>query len=265
MLSRVHSKLGTAGLIVAILALVVALTGVAFAAAGLNSKQKKEVKKIAKSVAKAGPEGKQGPKGDTGAKGDQGPKGETGSEGKQGAEGKQGNTGEAGMCSEEEPDCTLAPGATMTGIWSAAAGGKGIEYAETALATISFPLRVSPAPIGLYPVELGPTTVGLQLKDGSVTVYETSNFPPSPEEIQKAGEAYGEACPGNFGTPEAASGFLCIYVGSSEGEVITPNPFSTNTEAPHEFGVTVPFKFSTGAGGETGNVAILRGSWAVGG
>jgi hypothetical protein len=57
MISRIHSKLGTAGLVVALVALVVALTGVAFAASGLNSKQKKEVKKIAKQFA-----GKQGPR-----------------------------------------------------------------------------------------------------------------------------------------------------------------------------------------------------------
>ena len=54
MISRIHSKLGTAGFIVAIVALVAAL-GVALAASGLNSKQKKEVKKIAKQFARQSP------------------------------------------------------------------------------------------------------------------------------------------------------------------------------------------------------------------
>ena len=44
MFSKLHERLGTAGFVVAIVALVAALAGTAFAAAGLNGKQKKEVK-----------------------------------------------------------------------------------------------------------------------------------------------------------------------------------------------------------------------------
>ncbi|HVV72142.1 MAG TPA: hypothetical protein VHI52_11700 [Verrucomicrobiae bacterium] len=47
-IQRIHQKLGTAGLIVAIVALVAALAGGAYAAGGgLSGKQKKEVTKIA--------------------------------------------------------------------------------------------------------------------------------------------------------------------------------------------------------------------------
>lgn len=103
MFSRIHNKLGTAGLIVSIVALVFALAGTAFAAAGLNSKQKKEVTKIAKKYAgkpgpqgQAGPQGPQGPAGPAGAVGPQGAKGDPGADGAKGATGPTGPTGPGG-------------------------------------------------------------------------------------------------------------------------------------------------------------------------
>ena len=51
MYRRFHQRFGAAGLIVSILALILALTGAAFAASGLTGKQKKEVTKIAKQYA----------------------------------------------------------------------------------------------------------------------------------------------------------------------------------------------------------------------
>jgi hypothetical protein len=49
MLSRLHNKVGTAGLVVAIVALVAALAGSAYAAKDVLTKQeKKQVEKIAK-------------------------------------------------------------------------------------------------------------------------------------------------------------------------------------------------------------------------
>lgn len=47
MFSKFEQRFGTAGLVVAIVALVFAMVGGAFAATGLTSKQEKEVKKIA--------------------------------------------------------------------------------------------------------------------------------------------------------------------------------------------------------------------------
>jgi len=274
MLSRVHNKLGTAGLIVAVVALIAALGGAAFAASGkLTSTEKKEVKKIAKKVAKPGP------KGDTGAKGDQGPKGEKGdpgAKGEQGPKGDPGNLGEkgeAGMCSEENPDCTLAPGGMLTGLYSVAAGKE-----ESDRAQISFPVRVSPAPVALYPVQGATKTLGVELKnpgegsftgispDSSVSLYAVPGvFPENTQQEEEAGEAYEEACPGSFDQPEAASGILCIYPGTEEGILAVPGPESTTTEAPHEFGVAVPFIYSNSAGSPMGEVATQVGSWAVGG
>ena len=127
MLSRIHSRLGTAGFVVAIVALIAALAGTAFAASGLNSKQKKEVKKIAKKFAgKQGPVGPVGPQGPTGSKGDEGPRGLEGDEGPQGPPGPT--------------ETTLPPGETSTGLWAFA------EKEASAYLLINFPLRLPTAP-----------------------------------------------------------------------------------------------------------------------
>jgi hypothetical protein len=133
MFKRIHDKLGTAGFAIAIVALVAALTGTAIAALpGLNSKQKKEVKKIAKSFAGTpGPAGAPGPAGSQGAPGD---RGATGPEGPQGEEGATGPTGPAGPT-----ETTLPAGETLTGIWSFSSPGTIGEFLN-----ISFPLRVTP-------------------------------------------------------------------------------------------------------------------------
>jgi hypothetical protein len=81
----IREPFGTAGLIVACVALVLALTGAAFAAAGLTGKQKKEVEKIAKKVA--------GKPGAPGAAGPQGPAGTNGTNGKDGTNGTNGKDG----------------------------------------------------------------------------------------------------------------------------------------------------------------------------
>jgi len=78
----VREPFGKAGLMVAILALVLAMGGAAFAASGgLSGQQKKEVRQIAKRYAgtgTAGPTGPAGPSGKNGARGAEGVSGENG-------------------------------------------------------------------------------------------------------------------------------------------------------------------------------------------
>jgi hypothetical protein len=81
---------GKAGLTVAILALVLAMVGGAWAAAGLNSKQKKEVTKIAKKF--AGKPGAAGANGTNGTNGTAGAKGELGAAGAPGVPGINGKS-----------------------------------------------------------------------------------------------------------------------------------------------------------------------------
>lgn len=78
----IREPFGTAGLVVACVALIAALGGTAFAAAKLNSTQKKEVEKIAKKYA--------GKPGATGAAGANGTNGTNGAPGAAGAAGKNG-------------------------------------------------------------------------------------------------------------------------------------------------------------------------------
>jgi len=79
------------GLTVAVIAMLVALTGGAFAASGgLTHKQKKQVESIAKKF--AGKPGQPGAVGPTGATGPIGPKGDTGSPGNPGGEGPPGES-----------------------------------------------------------------------------------------------------------------------------------------------------------------------------
>jgi hypothetical protein len=103
----IREPFGTAGLVVACVALIAALGGTALAAAKLNSTQKKEVEKIAKKYAgkpgapgAAGPQGPAGANGKDGAQGEKGAKGDTGEKGEKGAKGDTGSPGGAGKSVE---------------------------------------------------------------------------------------------------------------------------------------------------------------------
>ncbi|MGN6203263.1 MAG: hypothetical protein ACTHNY_12795 [Solirubrobacterales bacterium] len=137
MLSRLHGKLGTAGLIVAIVALVAALTGAAFAAGGLTKRQEKQVVKIAKKYA-----GKRGPAGKPGPAGPQGPAGAPGAKGDTGAKGDKGDTGDRGP--EGSPwvaGGVLPSTETETGAWSLGVSKEGLL-----IDTISFNIPLEEVP-----------------------------------------------------------------------------------------------------------------------
>jgi hypothetical protein len=246
MLSRIHNKLGTAGLVIAVIALVAALAGTAIAAAGLNSKQKKEVKKIAKQFA-----GKPGAPGATGPQGPAGPQGSKGDKGDQGEQGKQGIQGKSGTFSTEP----LPSGQTLTGVWGVAGGEE-----DTALAAISFPIKVTPAPHAIYPgPEIAGFKTGKEIEDGSsVKFFGPKPNPESLGDVEEDAKAYEEACPGSFEEPEAASTFLCIYNGPRVGSLNSPGGVINQTllEAATESGIVLPAEI-------TANESALRGSWAV--
>jgi hypothetical protein len=267
MFSRIHEKLGTAGFVISIVALIAALSGGAYAAGALNPQVKKQItkeskkfsKKFSKQFATAGP---QGAKGDTGAAGANGAKGDAGSPGTPGSPGNPGEPGESGVCSEGNPSCTLPAGATLTGFWSAAGGGE-----DLAMANISFPLQVSPAPTAV--VQGGEAfghTLGYELQDGEAQLvgpYKTvAEIVTAPVGAVAAAEedaaAYAAVCPGNPAEPEAAAEFLCLYREDVEGDVVVATnenvePFA---QAATEFGIAVPFEIHE-------NPGYIRGTWAV--
>jgi hypothetical protein len=125
MLTRLRIHFGAAGLIVAIMALVVALAGSAIAANGGGSSDGKatasaKAKKGPKGpkgdtgpAGPAGPAGPQGAKGDNGAPGANGKDGTNGAKGTTGAQGPTGNTGPIGLTGPQGPVGPAGPvGAT---------------------------------------------------------------------------------------------------------------------------------------------------------
>jgi hypothetical protein len=178
MISRIHSKLGTAGLVVAIVALVAALGGGAYAAQqGLNAKQKKEVKKIAKKLVPAGPVGPAGPAG---------PQGKEGPQGKQGPEGEPGEDGEDGETGFTE---TLPTGETETGTWAVG------PSTGTSVIPLTFNIPLAEAPEALHFVDL----------EGKETTGSAAPIDPV-------------NCLGSAEDPTAKPGQLCIYEDANFGE-----------------------------------------------
>jgi len=134
---RFHNRFGSAGVILGVIALILALGGTALAAKGaLTSKQKKEVKKIAQKYA-----------GKDGAPGAQGPAGPAGPAGPRGEVGPKGNTGEKGDTGEEGPEGSpwtvggvLPHNKTETGTW--AVGSSDVAY----VTSVSFNIPLEEAP-----------------------------------------------------------------------------------------------------------------------
>jgi hypothetical protein len=205
---------GKAGLTVAILALVLATTGAAFAAAGLNSKQKKEVTKIAKKFA-----GKPGTNGTNGTNGEKGPTGNTGPAGApgesvtlaaagsckeggtkltvggvskevcNGEKGTKGPPGPEGVCSTA--NCILPKGAVETGVWG---GG---------------PPPSSPIGAGLFFIPISfPVPLAKSLGESQVHVFEGETIPSG---------CTGTVASGSVTHLGAEEGNLCVYVRADVG------------------------------------------------
>jgi len=200
MFSTLRNRFGTPG-VIAVIALVFAMAGGAFAAAGgLTGKQKKEVKSIAKSFQGTGPAGPVGPVGANGANGKDGTNGEKGATGPQGSigntgpQGSIGNTGPQGSIGNTGPQGdpwtaggTLPVEATEAGGWAVG----GAEAPESEIAEFPANLKVIRSAISFtIPLAAEPT----------VEVKETG-FSGAP----------GGNCPGSAAEPKAKSGFLCVY------------------------------------------------------
>lgn len=233
----IREPFGTAGLIVACVALIAAVGGSAFAATKLNGTQKKEVRTIAKAEAKKfaggqGPAGPQGPAGSQGAAGKNGTNGTNGTNGAPGAPGTSATTqtftGVKGACTEggitvksaspevnvcngekgdpaEFPD-TLPPGKTLTGFWTDH-DRHASDVAEPHV-EISYPIRLAERSEKVVILDLTET-------EGSTTTpvegceYEIGNVEAAPvappgqlcifttEEIE--GKALFTLIPGSFG------------------------------------------------------------------
>ena len=221
MLHRMREKVGSAGLVVGVIALVMAVAGGAYAAGGgLTGKQKKEVKKIAKSFQGTGPQGAVGPQGPAGPKGDTGAPGTPGKDGSPGAPGANGKSVKVtpvtplqceergGVIVEEEgepasakevcegpegpegqpwtPHSALPVGATETGAWSFI---NNESAPNEVIVTLSFPIAL--------PTSLDATKVHFQ-SEANFTDFDEGG----PETI---------GCGLSTQAPTAPEGHLCVY------------------------------------------------------
>ncbi len=188
---RLREPFGKAGLTVAVIALVFAMVGGAYAAGKLTSKQKKEVEKIAKKFQGSGPAGAQGPAGAKGDSGAAGAKGDTGSAGTAGSAGAAGTSattatfaGVKGSCTEGgievksasptvnvcngkqgEPwtaGGTLPPGKTETGSWAiiGVLGGGPAQAISPISFTIPLPGELAATSVHYVPNVISATGTG---------------------------------------------------------------------------------------------------------
>jgi hypothetical protein len=273
-ISRIHQRLGTAGFVLSIVALVAALGGGAYAASGgLTGKQKKEVEKIAKKYSgKAGPVGASGPAGPVGPSGAKGDKGDSGANGSNGAPGTNGASGTSvtntSVKATEAAKCeghggaefkvgggtptyacngvtgfteTLPPGKTETGTWTYAQGtpANTTFLAPTEIA-ISFPI----------PLSEGGQAFGFTQK-------------------QTTEEEFGSSgCSGTLAKPKAPPGVLCIYTGAEElehAENVGPIVYSPSPQEEERYGPTGAVMWGfilQGTATEAGK-ASAYGTWAV--
>jgi hypothetical protein len=207
--TRIHITSATA---IALVALVFAMTGGAYAAGKYLITSTKQISpKVLKSLqGKSGAAGKAGAGGAAGAAGVQGPAGPSGPAGAAGVKGETGAKGENGKpgASGKEGSPwttggTLPSGATETGAWS-------VESAsETILLTpISFAIPLA-APLGEAHVFFIP--------------------------VEEEGKVHETECPGSVSDPKAAAGDLCVYTRVMQENL---EPFSTPIGNPSEKGPT---------------------------
>ncbi len=271
--SAIRKRL-TPATVIATIALVLAMSGGAYAAGKYLITSTKQISpKVLKSLqgragargatglqgpagapgaGSPGPQGSAGaagPKGDTGATGATGAPGAPGTNGKNGTNGKEGSPWTAGG--------TLPSGKTETGAWAVAKEGvtkPGDESVEVdgAKVIVSFPIPLAKA---LRFSEERPGEPANQVhyinqlgKEVPTVATEVASHP---------------ACPGTAETPEALPGNLCIYTGVAGNRLGTANDqfaFSETITDPGHPGA--PGTGTTGAlmSGEPGSAA---GTWAV--
>jgi hypothetical protein len=252
----IREPFGTAGLIVACVALVAALGGTALAAAKLNSTQKKEVEKIAKKFA-----GKPGANGANGTNGSPGAKGDIGAAGVAGAAGTS-----VTITPLSAPNCNGQAGAKFTvGAQEAkACNGKDgqtgftktLPHEETETGTLSLTQEEGAVMFAQLSFPI-PLAAGLDSSHVHL-VTVTSGL---------------SECPGTGAAPAAEPGNLCIYQESKSG-LKTDGPhaevfaeiFVPASGGPPLFG-GIAGAGTTGAGvsflGEGTGLRSFVGTWAV--
>ncbi len=289
MYRRFHQRFGTAGLLVAITALVLAIGGTALAASGaLTGKQKKEVEKIAKKYAgQPGAPGPAGPAGSNGTPGKDGTNGTNGSNGATGAAGTSATTvsfsGNAHGCTEGGIEVKSASAATFVcngpegevgedgapGV-PGAQGPQGEPWApnsslppgaiETGSWAFSASSETNPA---IVPISF-PVSFPFNLAAAHVHFQTEANFEDfdesGPSEVGCLGSLLNPGGTASGATTPNPPGELCVYTeGLENSEFKGIFKLSPEFKGATKAGATMDFEVSeTGTG-----LDHSRGSWAV--
>jgi hypothetical protein len=259
MLSAIRTRLRvTPATVIAVVALVLASSGGAYAAGKYLISSTKQIKPSvlaqlkgkagsagAKGAAGAagstGPQGSAGPQGPAGSGGGKGETGPQGPEGKAGAPGAKGEKGLPGVPGETGFTSTLPSGKTETGVWSANSQHLIGEAEDTV--PISFPI----------PIALAEGSFGAAVR---LTEKETEEAEPGKPK---------QGCEGTLENPTAPAGKLCVYTGEEENKSRNPTAstimFHGNSEVFASSGTFLNFLVE---GEEKSPAKILdSGTWAV--
>jgi len=234
MYRRFHDRFGTAGVVLGVIALILALGGTALAAKGaLTGKQKKEVEKIAKKYA--------GKPGAPGANGKDGTNGTNGKDGTNGTNGADGKSVAVTPIEEGDEECEERGGALVeqegaasgTEVCNGAEGEQGIEgepwtpeselpsgATETGTWTSGF-IKDTTAYPGFFKDLQMPISFPIKLSEEDAANVDARVILPNGEEYSAEAEVPQTQCDGNAGAPSADPGNLCIYVGG--GTVNAPS------------------------------------------
>lgn len=303
--TKLRKKINTGGpgLIVAVIALIVALSGGAFAASHQGDAT------ASKSKSKRGPKGPRGPKGEAGApgaKGDIGAQGPAGAKGDKGDKGEQGLPGTSVTASNEPPGSAhcgglggskFVTGSTETFACNGAEGLEGPAGPEGVCSTSACKLPPNVTETGAWVLDARTHefTVEVEGVKSSVTVGDTggvrlplsfaiplaAGVPASNVHFQTEATFAAEGCTGTAVVPEAPAGHLCVYINSGDFEEVIPGELSipnitfegierlgaTGSGGANKAGATLKFSAPTGTGTVENGVkirsAFAKGSFAV--
>jgi hypothetical protein len=255
-LTAAHKHL-TPSTVIASLALVLAMTGGAYAASKYLITKTSQIKpSVLKSLqgktghaGPAGPAGapgagSQGPAGAGGAKGETGAAGAAGTNGTNGKDGKNGEKGATG--SPWTAGGTLPSGETEQGDWSLAATATATGQRLTSSISFVIPLAAPLTNAEKCGTAGKPACLSHFIKEGGT--------PPS-------------ACPGTVQEPKAEAGNLCVFVKQEEntephfGFLFFQNPEGTTEES--LFNATGKVGTNVEAQSKAAGPAFAYGTWAV--
>jgi Collagen triple helix repeat (20 copies) len=262
----IREPFGKAGLTVAILALVMALVGGAYAAGGLTKSQEKQVKKIAKKYA-----GKAGPAGAAGTNGTNGTNGKDGAPGTAGTNGTNGEPGEDGTDGADGKSVVVTPVVEGDAFICDQRGGATVEVEGGS------PTEVCNGEEGEKGDKGDPWTVGGTLPPGATLSgtwafsgsSNTEQFVPLSFSVplpftlpgsrahHLAPAASHSTCNGTVNNPKAPPGELCVYTAAESPDMTRSGPVRVDFElGTNRTGALV---YYTGVTAES----YATGTWAV--